>query len=390
MTSTEETISFAADELIGEAIAQTGFDDFGALPFEEGLGVLLQTYDTHLLDPAGRQRCRSRVVSQLATRLRCEEAFKQIPQYRDEVITAPLFVTGLPRSGTSALLNLLAAAPENRALLQWEIQFPDPWPGSGPGDEDPRYRYLADALSSPENAAFQKIHYVDADTPEECVMLHAFAFSGVQLGFEIMLEPYRSWLLAQDLEPLYAYQLKQLQMMNWRRPGQRWLLKAPAHMLGIDAIMKVFPDARFIWCHRSPQQVVPSINSMNRAVMGMYAGDCRHLDAHKLGRDVMDWYATTLERGLAQRAGLPSGIFLDCSQQEFVDRPLELAQRIYREFDLPFTDETRAALLSHIEANPKGKHGKHEYDLASFGLSEELIDKRFDFYSRDKRWPLSD
>ena len=221
-------------------------------------------------------------------------------------------------------------------------------------------------------------------------MLHAFAFNGVQLGFEIMLEPYRSWLLAQDFESLYAYQLKQLQMMNWRRPGQRWLLKAPAHMLGIDAIMKVFPDARFIWCHRSPQQVVPSINSMNRAVMGMYAGDCGHLDAHKLGRDVMDWYAITLERGLAQRAKLSPEKFVDCSQQEFVDRPMELAQRIYRELNLPLGGETRAALFAHIEANPKGKHGKHEYDLASYGLSKELIDKRFEFYCRDKRWPLSD
>ena len=91
----------------------------------------------------------------------------------------------------------------------------------------------------------------------ECVLLHAFAFTGVQLGFEIMLEPYRSWLLEQDLEPMYAYQKKQMQMLNWRNPGTQWMLKAPAHMWGIDAILKVFPDARFIWCHRDPQKVVP-------------------------------------------------------------------------------------------------------------------------------------
>ena len=123
-----------AEELVAEAVAQTGFSDFGYLPYREGLEVLLETYDRHVIDPEGRKRCRGRVLGLLATRLRCEQAFKQIPNLDDQAIIAPVFVTGLPRSGTSALLNLLAAAPENRGLLQWEIQFPDPWPGSRPGE----------------------------------------------------------------------------------------------------------------------------------------------------------------------------------------------------------------------------------------------------------------
>ncbi|MEH6583339.1 MAG: sulfotransferase, partial [Halioglobus sp.] len=388
MTANDNTISFDADALVAKAIKQTGFSDFGSLPYREGLEVLLETYDQNVLDPEGRKRCRNRVIGQLATRLQCEEAFKHIPNLDEQEITAPIFVTGLPRSGTSALLNLLTAAPENRGLLQWEIQFPDPWPGSKPGDEDPRYQPLAEALASSANAAFQKIHYVDADTPEECVMLHAFAFTGVQLGFEIMLEPYRSWLQKQDLEPMYAYQRKQLQMLNWRQPGQRWMLKAPAHMWGIDSIVKVFPDARFIWCHRNPQHVVPSINSMNQMVMSMYAGDSSHIDPHKIGRDVMDWYAMSLELGLAERAKLPAERFIDCSQQEFVDRPMALAERIYKAFDLPLSEASRAALQAHVDANPKGKHGKHEYDLAAYGLTEAMIDQRFDFYTRDGHWPL--
>jgi hypothetical protein len=390
MGTDQTEVSFDADELVTEAVAQTGFSDFGSLPYREGLEVLLETYDRHVADPAGRKRCRDRVVNLLATRLRCEDAFKQHPEIEQQEIVAPIFVTGLPRSGTSALINLLAAAPENRGLLQWEVQFPDLWPGSMPGDEDPRYQPLADALASISGEAFAKIHYVDADTPEECVLLHAFAFNGVQLGFEIMLEPYRSWVQAQDLEPMYTYQLRQLKMLNWRMPGQRWMLKAPAHMWGIDAIMKVFPDARFIWCHRNPQQVVPSINSMNQAVMEMYAGDCGHIDPHDMGRKVMDWYATSLERGLEQRAKLPAELFVDCSQQEFVDHPMELAERVYRSFDLPISDESRAALQAHVDANPKGKHGRHEYDLAAYGLTADIIDERFDFYIRDGRWPLSD
>ena len=270
------------------------------------------------------------------------------------------------------------------------MQFPDPWPGSRPGEEDPRYPYLVKALEETRDSEFARIHYIDADTPEECVVLHAFALHGVQLGFEIMLEPYRSWLLGQDLTPLYGYQKKQLQMLNWRNPGRQWLLKAPAHMWGIDAILEVFPDARFVWCHRDPQAVVPSINSMNRALLGMYLGDTSHIDQAEMGRSVMEWYALSLERGLAQRAGHPPSLFVDCSQREFVDQPMALVERIYTAFYLPLGQESRSAMQAHVDANPKGKHGKHEYDLASFGLTREMIADRFAFYIGDGRWPISD
>ncbi len=387
---TQESVTFVADELIKEAIEQTGFSDFGEPPYREGLEVLLATYDEHIRDPDGRKRCRDRVVMQLATRLKCENAFKTIPEVADQEIKAPIFVTGLPRSGTSALLNLLVAAPENRGLLQWEVQFPDPWPDSKPGEEDPRYPYLVQALEKTRDSEFAKIHFIDADTPEECVLLHAFAFGGVQLGFEIMLEPYRSWLLKQDLTALYAYQKRQMQLLNWRNPGQQWMLKAPAHMWAVDEILSVFPDARFVWCHRDPQKVVPSINSMNRSIMTMYAQDISHFDAGEIGRAVMDWYAMSLEHGLKAREKYPQEWFVDCSQAEFVADPMGVVARVYEAFDLPVTEQGQAAMQAHVDANPKGKHGKHEYTLAEFGLTEALIDKRFAFYTSDPRWPISD
>lgn len=387
---TDPGVSFIVEELIAEAKGQTALEDFGSPPYREGLDVLLETYDRNIKDPEGRKRCRDRVVMQLATRLKCEHAFKTIPQIAEQEIVAPIFVTGLPRSGTSALLNLLVAAPDNRGLLQWEAQFPDPWPDSQPGQEDPRYPYLVKALEANQNSEFAKIHFIDADTPEECVLLHAYAFNGVQLGFEIMLEPYRSWLLAQDLEPLYRYQKRQMQMLNWRNPGKQWMLKAPAHMLGIDAIIKVFPDARFIWCHRNPVAVTASINSMNKAVMAMYAGDYSHLDSGEIGRAVMEWYAMSLEKGLAQRARLSPELFVDCSQREFVDHPMQVVEKVYKAFGLSLSEESRKAMQAHIDANPKGKHGKHEYDLAEYGLTRKMIEERFAFYTDDGRWPISD
>ena len=384
------TVTFVAEELIREAQQQTGFDEFGEPSIREGLEVLLETYDRNILDPDGRKRCRERVVMQLATRLKCENAFRTITEIDNQEIVAPIFVTGLPRSGTSALLNLLVAAPENRGVLQWECQFPDPWPETKPGEEDFRYPYLVKALDDNRDSDFSKIHYVDADTPEECVLLHAYAFNGVQLGFEIMLEPYRSWLLAQDLVPLYQYQKRQMQMLNWRNPGKQWMLKAPAHMWAVDAILDVFPDARFIWCHREPVAVTASINSMNRAVMGMYAGNHDHIDKSAIGHAVMEWYAMSLEKGLSEREQRDPSLFIDTSQSEFVSQPMAVVEKVYSGFGMELTDAARAAMHAHIDNNPKGKHGKHEYDVAEYGLTREIIEERFAFYTGDDRWPISD
>ncbi|MDB4348145.1 sulfotransferase [bacterium] len=383
-------VTFVAEQLIKEAQQQTGFDEFGEPPIHEGLEVLLETYDRNILDPDGRKRCRERVVMQLATRLKCENAFRTIGEIDQQEIVAPIFVTGLPRSGTSALLNLLVAAPENRGVLQWECQFPDPWPDAKPGEEDFRYPYLVKALDDTRSSDFSKIHYVDADTPEECVLLHAYAFNGVQLGFEIMLEPYRSWLLAQDLVPLYRYQKRQMQMLNWRNPGKQWMLKAPAHMWAVDAILDVFPDARFIWCHREPVAVTASINSMNRAVMGMYAGNHDHMDKSAIGHAVMEWYAMSLEKGLSEREKRDPSLFIDTSQAEFVSQPMAVVEKVYSGFGMEFTDAARAAMHAHIDNNPKGKHGKHEYDVAEYGLTREIIEERFAFYTGNTRWPVSD
>ena len=160
-------------------------------------------------------------------------------------------------------------------------------------------------------------------------------------------------------------------------------------MLFALLILAVFPDARFVWCHRDPQAVVPSINSMNKVVMNMYAGDYDHLDAGEIGRAVMEWYALTLERGLAARERLDESLFIDCSQQELVDDPMGVVERVYQQFGLNMDDAARSALQAHIDANPKGKHGKHEYSLEEYGLTRELIDQRFAFYTGDSRWPIS-
>lgn len=221
-------------------------------------------------------------------------------------------------------------------------------------------------------------------------MIHSYAFSGMQLGFEVMWEPYRSWFLEQDLRPLYDYQKRLLQMLNWRNPGERWILNTPAHMWAIDTIMRVFPDARFIWCHRHPLQVIASINRLNWQVMEIYAGELGHMDPAQTGRAVMDWYAMALDRGLAARELYPAERFFDCSSSDIARTPMEVVDRLYETFGFEMNDSDRSAMQSCVRSLPVEEDGGAEAELQRFGLSAEQVHKRFDFYLQDERWPISD
>lgn len=355
-----------------------GLSDFGSDDFREGLSVLCSTYDENPFTVPGRRRSRRRLVDLLATRLRVQAALGEHPEIRERVIGRPMVLTGLPRSGTSALFNLLGRDPSARPLLNWETRYPDPAQGLAPGEPDPRRdaieRYLAKGRE--KNPEFTKVHFASADTPEECVLLHAVACHGVQLGVEPMFEPYASWYRAQKLDGMYRYYADLLRLLDWQRPGERWLLKAPAHMWGIDSLLSVFPDVSIVWSHRDPLLCIASIASMTH----LLAQPLIDVDPKVLGPIVMDFYATSLERGLAVRDGCDASHFIDVNHDDFVEDSLAVANRIHRHFGLPLDDAARAAMQAHVDANPKGKHGKHQYDLESFGIDADRVRARFADY----------
>ncbi len=375
-------VRFDEKELLAEARAATGLADFGPDDFRQGLAVLIETIERNPFTEKGRTRNRQRLVRLLCTRLRVEEAFRQHPEIRERKLVRPMFLTGLPRSGTSALFNLLAADPAARPLLLWETQFPDPAEGLVPGQPDPRFaavKAYTDRLRQ-QNPDFTKIHYASADAPEECVLLQAHAFDGAQMGFEVMLEPYGSWLRQHDLRPLYAYYADLLRLLDWQRPGERWLLKTPAHLWALDALVETFPDCCIVWNHRDPVVCVASISSMTAMIMR----DQVEMSGPELGARCLDYYAASMERALEARAELDEARFFDVAYDALVADPLALVTELYRHFELPLPSGTRAALETHLARHPRGKHGRHEYDLADFGLGEEQVRRRFARYS--ERW----
>jgi hypothetical protein len=375
-----DAVDLSEAKLLADAVEGAGgLTDFGDERFREGLRVLLDTYEKAALKPGGRKRTRGRIVQLLVNRLKIEQAFKDHPEIRERRIEAPVYLTGLPRTGTSALFNLLGVDPASRPLLLWEGIFPDPLGKElGPGEEDPRLvglRAYYDHMKQ-KDPEFDAIHFVDADGPEECVLLLAHAFCDVQMGVEPLLSPFREFFESADLRPSYAYYLDLLRLLDWQRPGERWLLKSPAHLWALDALVEQTPDACIIQTHRDPVEILGSYCSMIEALMAI----CESVDKEKLGASVLEHLARALERGMSARDTGDDARFFDLDYRRFVSDPISAVTEVYGYFGLPLGDATLGAMREYVASHPQRKHGKHEYSLEEYGLSPESIRERLGFY----------
>jgi len=370
---------FREDVVLEAARDATGLSDFGGDEFREGLRVLLETYDGAAgLSERGRKHNWRRVVLLLSTRLRTAETLRKHAEIRDREIRRPVYLTGLPRTGTSALFNLLASDPAARPLLAWEGVFPDPFEGLEAGQSDPRREAMraAEERTRQQDPEFSRIHHTGADTPEECVLLLAHAFCDVQVGIEVLMEPYGPWFQRQDLRASYAYYADLLRMLDFQRPGERWLLKSPAHLWALDALLEQFPDACIVMTHRNPLECIPSYCSMIEALLNS-RGCAPRPD---LGEAVLEYLARSLERGLRARDALDPAHFLDVDYRAFLADPLATAAGIYEYFGLRLDASLAATLAAHMRDNPKGKHGSHEYGLEKYGLTPGAVRSRLGDY----------
>ncbi len=388
----EDALDLSEESLIAAAREQTGLTEFGDEGFREGLRVLLETYERAGLRPGGRKVTRRRLIQLLCNRLRVERAFRSHPEIREREIRSPVYLTGLPRTGTSALFNLLAIDPAARPLLLWEAMNPSPYEvevkgggrdedggeSGGPGREDPRLTATRAHFERErqKNPDFDKIHLRRADGPEECVLLTAHSFCDAQNGVEPLLSPFREWFQAQDLRPAYAYYRDLLKLLDWQRPGERWLLKSPAHLWALDILVEMFPDVCIVQTHRNPLEIIPSYCSMMAALMSIRES----VDSLELGPTVLEYLARSLERGLAARDGIDPRRFMDVDYHRFVEHPMETVERVHEHFGLGLGSGTAAAMRAHIHENPQHRHGSHRYSLEEYGLSAEAVRERLAGY----------
>jgi hypothetical protein len=376
-TRTRETLG-SYDDIAEAAVRTTGLDDFGGTEHEEGLRLLCEDLVEHGgLTPEGNYLQRAQVKSALVGRLLSQHGFAEHPSYVDVPVERPIFVCGLPRTGTTALHRLLHADPRHQGLELWLTEVPQPRPPRETWADNPVYVALDRAYSEHqvENPEFMGIHYMDAATVEECWRI--LRQSGKSIGFESLahVPAYSAWLERQEWTDAYERHRANLQLIGLHDADRRWVLKNPSHLVGLDAIMQVYPDALVVRTHRDPVVAIASACSLSaeatRGWSTVFTGET-------IGRTQLDMLSKAVARFERERAAYPAAQFVDVDYRAFVADPVGTTRRIYDSFGLEWTPEVdRAVRALDAESRTGGRRPRHAYDLADYGLTEGAVRERF-------------
>ena len=371
------------DAVCAAAVTQTGLSDFGTDDFRERLEVQLDEMNA---DPErtglGRMMMFGDCVRYASNRLRIRELLKQHPEILDIPIEKPVIVIGLPRSGTTNLVNLLAADSRFRSMPLWESYEPVPDPSEEtPTDGvDPRWtrcqgQWEAMQVGAPFIAA---MHPMNPDHVHEELELMTPDFTSYNLEWVARTPKWRDYFLAHDQTPHYAYMKTVLQIMQWYRPRERWVLKSPQHLEQIGPLMTTFPDATIVVTHRDPVAVVQSTITM----LTYGARTSYKTSNPEWYRDYWtDRIGRLLDSSLRDRHLLPPDRTVDVFFHEYMADELGTMQRIYDAAGIEFTEAAKAEVAAYQAAHPRGKEGRVVYDLrGDFDVTPEEVRSRFTRY----------
>ena len=286
-------------QLVETACQRAGSDHFGGETWREGLEVLVHSLNTEAaLNDIGVSAMSDQIVGYLVNRLQVEQWYSRHPKIDEQKIVAPLFGLGLPRTGSTALSFLLAQDPTRRSLRVWEAADPCPPPETATEHSDPRIAVAQAGIDFTNEmfAGFAGMLPTAADGPQECILLMALEFRSLIFEGMSYVPSYTEWLLQCDMEPAYRYHQRVLKLLQWRCPPDRWWLKTPAHMLSIDALDAVYPDARFVMTHRDVGSVLPSVCALYSTLAAVLT---EHADPIAIGSNNKKVWRTALERLIA-------------------------------------------------------------------------------------------
>ncbi|HJV67322.1 MAG TPA: sulfotransferase [Geomonas sp.] len=370
------------DWLLYKSCRMTGLDDFGEWDFLEPLDILLRSFEADAdLNLLGRITVYSEILRMLCNKLTMQHDRTMNPGIGEEQIVQPIFITGLPRSGTTFLHALLSRDPASRAPLVWEVMHPSPPPETATYQSDARIGRTRSELAwidvlMPD---FHKCHTIDATLPQECISITDHSFLSYVFESMYYVTSYRKWHDEQDKRPAYECHRRFLQHLQWRCPGGHWVLKAPSHLMALDALFEVYPDAQVVVTHRDPLKVLPSCASFAKVLRQPFTGP---IDLKVLGAEVSKRWADSARSLTRLRAeGRHERQFLDVSYQDLVRDPMATVEKIYRYFRRELTDEARQAMRAFIASHPKDKHGVHRYSLHQFGLNPVTESRNFNEYA---------
>ncbi|TGD84068.1 sulfotransferase [Mycolicibacterium sp. CH28] len=370
----------SVESLLASATKATGLSDFGADDdnYQEALAVLLESFRTDAdLTELGSKMHRFFVRNALVARLLSEASFKQYPQHVDVPIERPIFVTGLPRTGTTALHRLLCGDPRHQGLELWLAEFPQPRPPRETWKDNPVFQQLDAQFTKAheENPDYTGLHYMTADEVEECWQLLRQSLHSVSYETLAHVPTYSQWLARQDWTKSYARHRKNLQLIGLNEPEKRWVLKNPSHLFALDAVFATYPDALILQCHRPAETIMASMCSLAQHTT---EGWSNTFVGATIGADSLETWSRGLERFNTERAKQNPAQFYDVDYFELIREPIRTVENIYSHFGIEMTAAANASIQRTDEESKQGPRApKHTYSLADYGLTEEQVKERF-------------
>ena len=371
-----------AAKLMEAARRSSGFEDFGEWSFEEPLAVLLRAYvEESNLSAFGRIATKWDTIRCLLNLLRLRDEEKRDPSILNEPIAAPIFILGLPRSGTTFLHNLLAEDQGNLAPRSWQTLFPYPLPHQKPGQPDRRAELTAKQYRrflwfAPE---LPSLHPLDANAAQECIEITGHVFRSLRFDTTHYIPSYQRWLDEVGHLEAYRFHRRFLQHIQHQSGRGQWMLKSPDHIFALEALHEVYPDARFVFVHRDPMRVLPSVARLTEILRQPFA---RKIDRIQIGRQVSDRWelGSKLLVQVADRLrSAPDRVF-HIRYKDLVTEPFAMISEMYRHFGLAMTSSGEQGLKSAIAHRPNGGYGQNFYKFEDFGLNPSAERKRYSTY----------
>ena len=369
-----------ARELVDAAVAQTGLADFGDDSFREGLEILLASLRNEArLNARGEAFISQRIVGYLCQRLQVEDWYRRHPDIHEVPINAPLIGLGLPRTGSTALSLLLAQDPGIRYLRRWESSQPGPPPSTVEG-ADPR-------IPPDDGEMVGTRRHVPGDIhgPMECHELMALDLKSHIFQSFAQVPSYSSWLLEKaDLTSTYSYQRRVMKLLQWGEPTRPWRLKCPSHVLWLDHLDGVFPDAKFVMTHRDPTDVILSVADLYADIIATFT---EYIDRPYIGRLNVEHWSSGMQRALQFRADGAENRFYDIDFRAMQADPIGEVKGLYGWLGEPVSDEFELRMQSWWAEAAAQREPPSHADPVEFGIDFDDVRPRFaDYVEHARRW----
>lgn len=370
-----------ADSLIAAAEKATGLNQWGEQDFRTGLKLLLELAPrTARLSEQGWARLLGRIDGLLQNRLRIMDYRAHHPEVAQQQIKRPIFILGFPRSGTSNLLSLLSFDPANRVPRMWEMFRSVPPPRLETYETDPRIdevqaQLMADGFDS---KALQATHPFNSRLPEECGNIFEHTFASMGFPAYINLPDFTRYAMVDaDWKGVYGFHKQFLQNLQTDYSGERWVLKTPEHQHFIPELLATYPDAILLYTHRDPTKVMSSLASNISELRKLWSDE---VDPKEVATDFLRAQAEAVSRMIKHRRDpAVDAHFYDIDFQDLIAHPVQVMEKLYRHFDLPFTDASRQGLQHYAdhEAKKTHGHGGHKHSMDEFGYTTEQLQGAF-------------